>query len=139
MEGLDRSQRRGGRAQGLEFVQGSFRAFDEDFVVNDRGVEGRDEFEEVGLAFDEVGEEIGIVGGQGLELVEERLFRLQLLTKRKTRVAVHEYIQAAWARRDATRMARSTWCGCSPDAGNSQWGAGNLPTGAPSGPLLGYS
>jgi hypothetical protein len=61
--------------------QGGFRAFDEDFVVNDRGVEGRDEFEEVGLAFDEVGEEIGIVGGQGLELVEERLLRLQLLTR----------------------------------------------------------
>jgi hypothetical protein len=71
--------RRGGRAQGLEFVQGGFRAFEEDFVVNDRGVEGRDEFEEVGLAFDEVGEEIGILHGQSAELVEKRLLSLQLL------------------------------------------------------------
>ena len=73
---------------GLEFVQGGFGAVDKDFVVEDRGVEGRDEFEEIGLAFDEVGEEIGIVRGQGAELVEERLLGLQLLAERKTRVAV---------------------------------------------------
>jgi hypothetical protein len=55
----------GGAFAGLEFVQSGFGAVDKDFVVDDRGVEGRDEFEEVGLAFEEVGEEIGILGGQG--------------------------------------------------------------------------
>jgi hypothetical protein len=34
-------------------------------------------FEEVGLAFDEVYEEIRFLGGQGAELVEERLLGLQ--------------------------------------------------------------
>ena len=43
---------------------GRLGAVDEDFVVDDRGVEGRDEFEKVSLAFDEVGEKIGVVGGQ---------------------------------------------------------------------------
>jgi hypothetical protein len=62
----------GGAFAGLEFVQGGFRAVDEAFVVDDRGVEGRDEFKEVGLAFNDVDEEIGILGGQGTELVEER-------------------------------------------------------------------
>jgi hypothetical protein len=88
--GFGDSKRRGGRAQGfeadllqgpleldailrgalagLEFVQDGFGAVDEAFVVDDRGVEGRDEFEKVGLAFEEVGEEIGILG-QGTELV----------------------------------------------------------------------
>jgi hypothetical protein len=33
------------------------------------GVEGRDELEEIGLAFEEVREEIGVVRGQGAELV----------------------------------------------------------------------
>jgi hypothetical protein len=61
---------------GLEFVQGGFGAIDENFVVDDRGVESRDEFEEIGLAFEEVGEEIGIVRGQVAELVEERLLGL---------------------------------------------------------------
>ena len=42
-------------------------------VVGDRGVEGRDELEEIGLAFEEVREEIGVVRGQGAELVEEGL------------------------------------------------------------------
>jgi hypothetical protein len=87
--GFGDSKRRGGRAQGfeadllqgpleldailrgtlagLEFVQEGFGAVDEAFVVDDRGVEGRDEFEKVGLAFEEVGEEIGILG-QGTEL-----------------------------------------------------------------------
>ena len=50
---------------------GGFGAFEEDFVVGDRGVEGRDELEEIGLAFEEVREEIGVVRGQGVELVEE--------------------------------------------------------------------
>jgi hypothetical protein len=50
---------------------GGFGAFEEDFVVGDRGVEGRDELEEIGLAFEEVREEIGVVRGQGAELVEE--------------------------------------------------------------------
>ena len=58
----------------LEFVQGCFGAVHENFVINDRGVECRDEFEEIGLAFEDVYEEIGIVRGQGAELVEERLF-----------------------------------------------------------------
>ena len=49
----------------------------------------------IGLAFDEVDEEIGILGGEGAELVEERLLGFQLLAERKTRVAVHEYIRAA--------------------------------------------
>ena len=35
-----------------------------------------------GLVFEEVGEEIGILGGQGTELVEERLLGLQLLAER---------------------------------------------------------
>ena len=47
----------------------------------------------IGLAFDEVDEEIGILGGQGEELVEERLLGLQLLAERPARVAVHEYVQ----------------------------------------------
>jgi hypothetical protein len=72
----------GGAFARLEFVQGGFGAVGEGFVVEDRGVEGRDEFEEVGLALDEVGEEIGVVRGQGAELVEERLLGLQLLAER---------------------------------------------------------
>jgi hypothetical protein len=40
-----------------------------------------------GLAFDEVGEEIGILHGQGAELVEERLVGLQLLSERNAWVA----------------------------------------------------
>jgi hypothetical protein len=51
---------------------GGFGAFEEDFVVGDRGVEGRDELEEIALAFEEVREEI--VRGQGAELVEEGCF-----------------------------------------------------------------
>jgi hypothetical protein len=43
----------------------------------------------IGLAFDEVDEEIGILGGQG----EERLLGLRLLAERPARVAVHEYVQ----------------------------------------------
>ena len=98
----------GGAFARLEFVQGGFGAVDEDFVVDDRGVEGGDEFEEIGLAFDEVGEEIGIVRGQGAELVEERLLGLQLLAERKARVAVHEYLEesAGPALRDAQRDRR---------------------------------
>src|ERR1700726_4791538 len=41
-----------------------------------------------GLVFEEVGEEIGILGGQGTELVEERLLGLQLLAERATLAAV---------------------------------------------------
>jgi len=81
----------------LEFVQGCFGAIDEDFIVDDRGVEGRDEFEEVGLAFEDVYEEIGIVRGEGAELVEERLLGLQLLAGREARVACHESLQSARA------------------------------------------
>jgi len=73
----------GGALAHLEFVQGGFGAVDEDFVLDDRGIEGRDEFEEIGLAFEEVGEEIGIVRGEGAELVEECLLGLQLLAERK--------------------------------------------------------
>jgi hypothetical protein len=51
---------------------------------------GCDEFEEVGLAFEEVGEEVGILDGQGAELVEERLRGLQLLAERPAWVAVHD-------------------------------------------------
>jgi hypothetical protein len=87
----------------LEFVQGGFGAVDEDYIVDDRGVEGRDEFKEVGLTFEEVGEEIGVVRGQSAELVEERLLRPQLLAERKAWVVVHEYLQGARARRDAQR------------------------------------
>jgi hypothetical protein len=58
----------GGAFAGLEVVQGGFGAVDEDFVVEDRSVESRDEFEEIGLAFEEVGEEIGILGDQGAEI-----------------------------------------------------------------------
>jgi hypothetical protein len=47
----------------------------------------------IGLAFDEVDEEIGILDGQGEELVVERLLGLQLLAERPARVAVHEYVQ----------------------------------------------
>jgi hypothetical protein len=111
------------------------RTIDEGFVVDDRGVEGGDEFEKVGLAFEDVGEEIGIVRGQGVELVEERLLGLQLLAERKARVAVHDSPQTARARRDATQRA-IVRRGSSPDAGNSKWGAGNLLTVAPAGPLL---
>jgi len=92
------------------------------------------QFEEVGLAFEEVGEELGILDGQGAELVEERLLGLQLLAERKTWVAVHEYLQAA--RADGTRRTwRPPWGGSLLDAGNSKWSAGNLLTGAPSGPF----
>jgi hypothetical protein len=55
----------------------------------------------IGLAFDGVDEEIGILGGEGAELVEERLLGLQLLAERKARVAVHDSLQAARGRRDA--------------------------------------
>ena len=120
---------------GLQFVQGGFGAVDKDFVVDDRGVEGRDKFEQIGLAFDEVGEEIGIVRGQGAELVEERLLGLQLPAEGKAWIAVHEYLQPARARRDATHMAIA-WCGSLPDAGNSKWGAGNLQTGSPVNPFV---
>ena len=44
----------GGALAGLEFLQHGFRALGGDFVVEDRGVEGRDEFEQIGLAIDEV-------------------------------------------------------------------------------------
>jgi hypothetical protein len=50
----------------------AFGAVDEGFVVDVRGIEDRDEFEEIRLAFEEVGEEIEILRGQGAELVEER-------------------------------------------------------------------
>jgi hypothetical protein len=43
-----------GAFAGLEFVQGGFDAVGEGFVVDDRGIEGCDEFEEIGLAFDDV-------------------------------------------------------------------------------------
>jgi hypothetical protein len=95
----------GGAFAILEFIQRGFGAVDEDFVLDDRGVESRDEFEEIGLGFDEVGEEIGILGGQGAELVEECLLRLQLLAERNAWVAVHEGLQAPRGRRDATHMA----------------------------------
>jgi|GEM_PF-5530556 len=42
----------GGAFACLQFVQGGFGAVDEAFVVDDRGVEGRDEFGEIGLAVD---------------------------------------------------------------------------------------
>jgi hypothetical protein len=51
----------GGAFAGLEFVEGGFHAVDEGCVIDDRGVEGRDELEEVGLALDEIAEEIGVV------------------------------------------------------------------------------
>jgi hypothetical protein len=73
-------------------------------VLDDRGVESRDEFEGGGLAFDEVGEEIRVLRDQGAELVEERLLRLELLAERKTRVAVHDSLQAARARREVAAL-----------------------------------
>jgi hypothetical protein len=73
-----------------------------DFFPDEGVAEGCDEFEKVGLAFEEVGKEVGILGGQGAELVEERLLGLQLPAERNAWVAVHEYLQAARARRDAT-------------------------------------
>jgi hypothetical protein len=124
-----------GRAfAGLEFVQGGFGALGERFVIDDGGVESRDEFEEVGLAFEEVGEEIGIVGGQDAELVEERLLRLQLLAERKRG---SRFMNASRRRGpDATRRTwRSPWSGSVRDVGNSKWGAGNLQTSVPSGPF----
>jgi hypothetical protein len=102
----------------LQFVQDGFGAVDEGFVVDDRGIKGCDEFEEIGLAFEEVGEEIGIVRGQGAELVEERLFGLQLLAERVARVACHESLQSARAWRDATHRGIAVAL-ASPDAGNS--------------------
>jgi hypothetical protein len=96
----------GGAFARLQFVQGGFGAVDKDFVIDDRGIEGRDEFEKVGLAFDEVGEEIGILRGQGAELVEERLLGLQLLAERKTRVAVHVYLQRVRAGAHGDRVVR---------------------------------
>jgi hypothetical protein len=125
-----------GRASaGLEFVQHGFGAVDKAFVVDDRGVEGRDEFEEIGFTFDEVGEKIGIVRGQGVDLVEERLFCLQLLAECAAWVVCHDSLQAARARRDATHRGIAV-APASPDAGNSMWGAGNLQTGAPSGSFV---
>jgi hypothetical protein len=67
----------------LEFVQRGFGDVDKDFVLDDRGVD------------DEVGEEIGILGGQGAELVEERLLGLQFLAERNAWVVVHDSLQAA--------------------------------------------
>ena len=65
------------------FIQRGFGAVDEDFVLDNRGVESRDEFKEIGLAFEEIGEKIKVVRGQGAELVEERLLGLRLLAERK--------------------------------------------------------
>ena len=73
---------------------------------DDRGVENRDEFKKVSLAFEGVGEKIGIVRGQGAELVEERLLGFQLPAERKARVAVHESLRAAGAQRGAQRDRR---------------------------------
>jgi hypothetical protein len=80
----------------------------------------------------EVGEEIGVLGG---DLVEERLLSLQLLAERSAGVAIHDSLPVARGRRDATHR-RSPWRGSFPDPGNSKWGAGNLQTGAPSGPFV---
>jgi hypothetical protein len=62
------------------------------------------------------------------------LFGLQLLAEREARVACHESLQSARAWRDATHRGIAV-APASPDAGNSMWGAGNLQTGAPAGPI----
>jgi hypothetical protein len=80
----------GGALARLQFVEGGFHAVDEGFVVDDRGVEGCDEFEEIGLAFEEVGEAIRVVRCQGAELIEERLLGLQLLAERAAWVTGHK-------------------------------------------------
>jgi hypothetical protein len=41
------------------FIQRGFGAVDEDFVLDNRGVESRDEFEEIGLGFDRSVEKSG--------------------------------------------------------------------------------
>jgi len=106
----------------LEFVQGGFRAVDENFVVDDRGVEGCDEFEEIGLAFEEVGEEIGILAGQGSELVESVCLASSswLSAQRGSRVMTASSRRGPGGTR---RTGGSPGCGSSPDAGNSKWGA----------------
>jgi hypothetical protein len=50
-------------------------------------------------------DEIGILDGEGAELVEEHLLGLQLLAERTAWVAVHDSLQAARAWRDATHSA----------------------------------
>jgi hypothetical protein len=57
------------------------------------------EFEEIGFAFDEVGEEIGILRGQGAELGRVCLASSSWLSC-KAWVAVYDSLQAARARRD---------------------------------------
>jgi hypothetical protein len=109
---------------GLEFVQGDFGAVDEDFVVADRGVEDRDEFEEVG-------EEIGILHGQSAELSRNVCLASSSWLKRAA-WSRHEYLQAAQARRDALAIAAARFlAGC----WKFKWGGGNLQSGAPSGPF----
>ena len=58
------------------------------------------------------------VRSQGAELVEERLFGLQLLAEREARVACHESLQSARAWRGATHRGIAL-APASPDAGNS--------------------
>ena len=107
----------------LQFVQGGFGAIDEGFVVEDRGFESRDEFKEVGLNFDEVGEEIGILRDQGTELIEEQLLGLQLLAECKPWVAVPRASSRRGPGATRHRIWRSPWRGSLPDAGNSMWSA----------------
>jgi hypothetical protein len=99
----------GGAFARLEFVQGGFGAVGEGFVVDDRGVEGRDEFEEVGLAFEEVGEKIGIVRGKGAErsssvCLASSFWLSAMRGSRFMNTSCRREPGAAKARRDATNM-----------------------------------
>ncbi len=80
----------GGALSILELFEGDLGTFDENFILGNRGVEGADEFHEVGLPFDSIDEEIRVIGGTRADLVNERGFRLELSRKGDERVVFHE-------------------------------------------------
>lgn len=74
----------------LELLDDGLYALDERFVVGDRGVERTDQFNEIGLALDDVREEVGVVCGEGADLIEQGLPRFEFARERNAGIAVHE-------------------------------------------------
>ena len=98
----------------LEFVQHGFGAVDEGFVIDDRGIGGRDEFEEVGP--------VSASRRSEKKSLAERAAWSRVMTASRRRGPGMTGMKIAVVRIVA-------------DAGNSTHGAGNLLTAAPSGPF----